>query len=129
MDTSSMYVVFRVFKHYQAYQVIGQVYHDSVEEEATEGMIDEDMAYLTLEDKSGYLKFFPHQNKGGNPAAALLTRGAYSQYVSTAKWRPCLCEARERCWRLFSTFPFIRMESPLTAMSDGSRSFDPSFKD
>jgi len=31
-------------------------------------------------------------------AAALLARGAYSQYVSTAQWR-------ERRWRLFSTFP------------------------
>ncbi|MEC4674394.1 MAG: hypothetical protein VST68_09415 [Nitrospirota bacterium] len=31
-------------------------------------------------------------------AAAILTRGAYTVYVSTAKWR-------ERRWRLFSTFP------------------------
>ncbi|MEC4682055.1 MAG: hypothetical protein VST67_15330 [Nitrospirota bacterium] len=31
-------------------------------------------------------------------AAALLARGAYSQYVSTAK-------ERERRWRVFSTFP------------------------
>ncbi|MEC4680048.1 MAG: hypothetical protein VST67_05040, partial [Nitrospirota bacterium] len=31
-------------------------------------------------------------------AAALLARGAYSQYVSTA-------QGRERPWRLFSTFP------------------------
>ena len=31
-------------------------------------------------------------------ARPLLTRGAYSLYVSTTKWR-------ERCWRLFSTFP------------------------
>jgi len=40
--------------------------------------------------------------KAGSPsskAAAILTRGAYSQYVSTAKWR-------ERRWRLFSTFPY-----------------------
>ncbi|MEC4681016.1 MAG: hypothetical protein VST67_10010 [Nitrospirota bacterium] len=39
--------------------------------------------------------------EAGSPsskAAAILTRGAYSQYVSTAKWR-------ERRWRLFSTFP------------------------
>ncbi len=39
--------------------------------------------------------------EAGNPsskAAALLARGAYSQYVSTAK-------GRERRWRLFSTFP------------------------
>jgi len=28
----------------------------------------------------------------------VLARGAYAQYVSTAK-------GRERCWRLFSTFP------------------------
>jgi len=37
-------------------------------------------------------------------AAALLTRGAYSEYVSTAKWR-------ERCWRLFSTFPESKPET------------------
>jgi hypothetical protein len=67
MDTSSVYVVFRVFKHYQAYQVIGRVYHDSIEEGATESMIDEDMAYLTLEDESGYLKFFPPSEQGWKP--------------------------------------------------------------
>ena len=38
------------------------------------------------------------QKSPSSKAAALLTRGAYSQYVSTAKWR-------ERRWRLFSTFP------------------------
>ena len=38
------------------------------------------------------------QKSSFSKAAALLTRGAYSQYVSTAKWR-------ERRWRLFSTFP------------------------
>jgi hypothetical protein len=51
--------------------------------------------------------------EGGGPsskAAAFLTRGAYSQYVSTAKRRPACAkrfgEGRERRWRLFSTFPF-----------------------
>ncbi len=38
------------------------------------------------------------QKSPSSKAAASLTRGAYSQYVSTAKWR-------ERRWRLFSTFP------------------------
>jgi len=38
------------------------------------------------------------QKSPPSKAAAILTRGAYSQYVSTAKWR-------ERRWRLFSTFP------------------------
>jgi signal transduction histidine kinase len=40
------------------------------------------------------------QKSPSSKAAALLARGAYSQYVSTAK-------GRERRWRLFSTFPFI----------------------
>ncbi len=38
------------------------------------------------------------QKSSSSKAAALLTRGAYMEYVSTAKWR-------ERRWRLFSTFP------------------------
>lgn len=67
VDALAVYVVFRVFKHYQAYQVIGQVYHDFVEGGATESMIDEDMAYLTLEDESGYLKFFPPSEQGWKP--------------------------------------------------------------
>jgi len=63
------------------------------------------------------------QKRSSSKAAALLTRGAYSQYVSAsgakrqvcepegqAKWRPQVCasrpgKARERRWRLFSTFP------------------------
>jgi hypothetical protein len=38
------------------------------------------------------------QKSPSSKAAAILTRGAYMKYVSTAKWR-------ERRWRLFSTFP------------------------
>jgi hypothetical protein len=40
--------------------------------------------------------------KAGSPpskTAAIVTRGGYAQYVSTAQWR-------ERRWRLFSTFPW-----------------------
>jgi len=49
------------------------------------------------------------QKSSSSKAAAILTRGAYIEYVSTAKWRQCLAsrfgKARERRWRLFSTFP------------------------
>ena len=62
------------------------------------------------------------QKSSSSKAAALLTRGAYFQYVSAsgatrqvcepegqAKWRRCLAsrfgKAKERRWRLFSTFP------------------------
>ena len=66
-DASAVYVVFRVFKHYQAYQVIGQVYPDTVEGVSGKNMIDQDMAYLALEDESGYLKFFPPTEQGWKP--------------------------------------------------------------
>jgi len=66
VDAAAVYVVFRVFKHYSAYQVIGQLFHDT-EGSHTTGMIDEDTAYLALEDESGYLKFFPPTDHGWLP--------------------------------------------------------------
>jgi len=66
-SASAVYVVFRVFKHYQAYQVIGQMFPDEVEGTPTDVMLDEDMAYLALEDESGYLKFFPPHPDGWMP--------------------------------------------------------------
>jgi len=43
------------------------------------------------------------QKSPSSKAVALLTRGAYTLYVSTAK-------RRERRWRLFSTFPMWQLE-------------------
>jgi len=45
------------------------------------------------------------QKSPSSKAAAFLMRGAYTEYVSTAKWR-------ERRWRLFSTFPEARSRAP-----------------
>jgi hypothetical protein len=64
INSSAVYVVFRVFKHFAAYQVIGQMFPDTIEGWATEEMLDEDVVYLALEDESGYLKFFPPSGKG-----------------------------------------------------------------
>ncbi len=56
------------------------------------------------------------QKSPSSKAAAIWTRGAYIEYVSTAKWR-------ERRWRLFSTFPFTNnkrrktMGNPLDTIS------------
>jgi hypothetical protein len=41
------------------------------------------------------------QKSPSSKAAAVFTRGAYAEYVSTEKWR-------ERRWRLFSTDPFCK---------------------
>ena len=64
INAPAIYVVFRVFKHYAAYQVIGQMFPDTVADWPTEEILDEDMVYLTLEDESGYLKFFPPPESG-----------------------------------------------------------------
>jgi hypothetical protein len=50
-------------------------------------------------------------------AAALLTRGSYSQYVSANVAKsdkvvsPKAAKGRERRWRLFSTFPILNADS------------------
>ncbi len=67
VDIPAVYVVFRVFKHYSAYQVIGQLFPDTIEERNAQEMIDEDTAYLAVEDESGYLKFFPPTDHGWMP--------------------------------------------------------------
>jgi len=49
-------------------------------------------------ENTGIIRWGNVQKSSSSKAAALLARGAYSQYVSTAK-------GRERRWRIFSTFP------------------------
>ncbi len=71
------------------------------------------LAYYVLEGVSFVLAAFRRARIAwlipqGEPF--VLTRGAYSQYVSTTKWRPACTKrfggGRERRWRLFSTFPY-----------------------
>ncbi|MDT7043404.1 hypothetical protein [Candidatus Nitronereus thalassa] len=64
INSPAVYVVFRVFKHFAAYQVIGQMFPDTIAEWPNEEMLDEDVVYLSLEDESGYLKFFPPPETG-----------------------------------------------------------------
>ncbi|MEC4679739.1 MAG: hypothetical protein VST67_03460 [Nitrospirota bacterium] len=52
------------------------------------------------------------QKSPPSKAAAILTRGAYSQYVSTA-------QGRERRWRLFSTFPGCKASPSLRTSHKG----------
>ncbi len=66
-ETSAVYVVFRVFKHYAAYHVIGRVVLDHVPGISDGTVTDEDTAALALEDESGYLKFFAPSREGWLP--------------------------------------------------------------
>ncbi len=63
-DTSAVYVVFRVFKHYAAYHVIGRLVPERVPGLSDETVADEDTASLALEDESGYLQFFAPSQDG-----------------------------------------------------------------
>ena len=58
-STNAVYMVFSVFKHYAPYQIIGQLFPESVEDSSPSEWLDEDRAELATEDESGFLKFFP----------------------------------------------------------------------
>ena len=58
-QTKAVHLVFKVFKHYAPYQVIGRLFPEQVEGLEASRWLDEDIAELALEDESGYLKFFP----------------------------------------------------------------------
>jgi hypothetical protein len=53
---------------------------------------------IDAQNKLTCIRWGDVQKSSSSKARAVLTRGAYSQYVSTAK-------GRQRRWRLFSTFP------------------------
>lgn len=66
-DTLAIHVVFRVFKHYSSYQVIGRLFPDNVPGLSGATFTDEEIAYLAVEDESGYLKFFAPSQAGWMP--------------------------------------------------------------
>lgn len=66
-DAFAVHVVFRVFQHYSAYQVIGRVFPEQVPGLSGETFTDEETAYLAVEDESGYLKFFAPSQEGWIP--------------------------------------------------------------
>ena len=66
-DTLAVHVVFRVFRHYSAYQVIGRLFPEKVPGFSGETFTDEETAYLAVEDESGYLKFFAPSREGWIP--------------------------------------------------------------
>ena len=66
-DAPAVHVVFRVFQHYSAYQVIGRLFPEKVPGTSGETFTDEETVYLTVEDESGYLKFFAPSREGWTP--------------------------------------------------------------
>lgn len=66
-DALAVHVVFRVFQHYSAYQVIGRLFPEKVPGASGGTFTDEETVYLTVEDESGYLKFFAPSQEGWTP--------------------------------------------------------------
>ncbi len=66
-NTLAVHVVFHVFKHYSAYQVIGRLFPEKVAGLSGDTFTDEETAYLAVEDDSGYLKFFAPSKNGWSP--------------------------------------------------------------
>lgn len=55
---SRVFVVFKLFQHYESFQVFGICYPERVEGLDPAKPVAQDAMYIALEDESGYLKFF-----------------------------------------------------------------------
>jgi hypothetical protein len=60
-DAAGIFIVFSLHQHYQAFQVFGRCYPESVPGLDPDTIIGQDAMYIALEDESGYLKLSsPH---------------------------------------------------------------------
>jgi hypothetical protein len=60
-DAPGVFIVFTLHQHYQAFQVFGRCFPESVQGLDPQTMIGQDAMYIALEDESGYLRFSPPQ--------------------------------------------------------------------
>lgn len=62
-DVSGIFVVFTLHQHYQAFQVFGRCFPESVPGLDPHHMVGQDAMYIALEDESGYLTLSPPQGR------------------------------------------------------------------
>jgi hypothetical protein len=62
-DASGIFIVFTLHQHYQAFQVFGRCYAESVPGLDPQTIIGQDAMYIALEDESGYLKLSSPQGR------------------------------------------------------------------
>ena len=62
-DVPGIFIVFSLHQHYQAFQVFGRCYPESVPGLDPHTIIGQDAMYIALEDESGYLKLSSPQGR------------------------------------------------------------------
>ena len=62
-DVSGIFIVFTLHQHYQAFQVFGRCFPESVSGLDPGTMIGQDVMYIALEDESGYLRLSSPQGR------------------------------------------------------------------
>jgi hypothetical protein len=62
-DVPGIFIVFSLHQHYQAFQVFGRCFPESVPGLDPHHMVGQDAMYIALEDESGYLKLSPPQGR------------------------------------------------------------------
>ena len=62
-DVSGIFIVFTLHQHYQAFQVFGRCFPESVSGLDPQTMVGQDAMYIALEDESGYLKLSSPQGR------------------------------------------------------------------
>ena len=66
-STPTVYIVFRVYPHYESFQIFGRCYPETVDGLDPKQVITEDIVYMALEDETGYLRLFPPTKTGWQP--------------------------------------------------------------
>jgi hypothetical protein len=62
-DAAGIFIIFSLHQHYQAFQVFGRCFPESVPGLDPDQMVGQDVMYIALEDESGYLKLSPPQGR------------------------------------------------------------------
>lgn len=62
-DVPGIFIVFSLHQHYQAFQVFGRCFPESVRGLDPQQMVGQDAMYIALEDETGYLKLSSPQGR------------------------------------------------------------------
>lgn len=58
-ESTGIFIVFQLHQHYQAFQIFGRCFPETVAGLNPDTMIGQDAMYIALEDESGYLRLTP----------------------------------------------------------------------
>ena len=88
-DALAVHVVFRVFQHYSAYQIIGRLFPEKVPGFSGDAFTDEEIAYLAWKTKAVISSSSRRRRKAGFRDSTGSTSSWGSKPTTSRAWAPC----------------------------------------